>query len=109
VEVGGAGASVTGERDGARKDRIGGIGIGRAAGDRVVPPAPAGIVEQDALEAMVVADRPAALGSKGGQGDAGEVEPFGFQLGARRGRDFPDQGRSIAARIASTSTVQKPA
>lgn len=58
---------------------------------------------------MVVADGPAALCGEGGEGFAGEAEPFGFQRRARDGWGFADQAGSIAARIASTPTVAKPA
>ena len=96
-----------GEGDGLGQHRVRRVAVGRAREDRFVPAAAAGIVEQDALEAMVVADRPAARVRQRGQRDAGEPEPFRLQRGPRRVRRFADQGVSIAWRMASTETVQK--
>jgi hypothetical protein len=56
------------------------MGIGGASRDMVVPTPADRIVEQDTLETMVAADRPAARGRDLGQGVTRQPEPGGFEL-----------------------------
>ncbi len=58
------------------------VAIGGTAGDVVVPRAAARIVEQDALETMIGADRPATVLRQRRERRAGEMEPVGFERGA---------------------------
>ena len=82
MEIGPAGGDGLRECDRCAEPLDGKVAVGGAGGNMIVPAAAADLIEQDAREAMVVSDGPAALGGERWEGGADEVEPAGFEGGA---------------------------
>ena len=57
------------------------VPVGRPARHMIVPAATHRVIEQDALEAMVGADRPAPVGGKRRERLAGQAKPARLQRG----------------------------
>ncbi len=82
VEVGLAGGSALGEGHRRCQALRGDMPIGRAVRDMIGPAVAAGSVEQDALEAVIVANREPARGGPPRQDLARELEPAAFEASA---------------------------
>lgn len=66
--------------DGSREREAGEVAL-RGAGEMAVPDIGEGVIEADALKAVIEANRPAMLAGKGGEGLLGEVLEVGYGVG----------------------------
>lgn len=82
MEIGGPVRDRLGQGDSGAKLLIGKVTVGGAAVDMLIPSAAAHLIEQDAGEAMIVANGPGPSGGEAGKDGADEMQPKRFETGA---------------------------
>lgn len=108
MQVGGACRDRPAERDSGGEMVGGDVLIGGPLRDVIVPAPADGVVEQNALEAMIGADRPFARGGERGERLSGELEPADFEGGAvHPGEAFGVLHRSEWSEVSGRGTLSK--